>query len=195
MEQEKHDREVESKPRNMSETDRQTLEPEINKRIEALTGGVHGENSVMHNLPNDDDKQRVKDLALNIWRQNAGMTGGQAADAAVALTKTPPKGMVGFNYGKDADARMYRAHHNPRQGLSLNMQSGDRVLVDRNTFNAIDALTRRNYAAAEKARNDAAEKAKLSPISRGIGALGDLLPPSPARAAGAYTHRLTHPNE
>jgi hypothetical protein len=196
MEQEKHDREVESKPRNMpSSGELSQLQSDIDKRIEALSGAAHGENSVMHNLPNDDDKQRVKDLALNIWQQNTGMTGAQAADAAVALTKTPPKGMVGFNYGKDKDARMYRAHHNPRQGLSLNMQSGNRVLVDRNTFNEIDALTKRNYDGAEKARKHAADQAKLSPVTRSLQAIGDLIPPSPARAAGAITHRLTHPNE
>jgi hypothetical protein len=79
------------------------------------------------------------------------------------------------------------------------MQSGNRVLVDRNTFNEIDAMTRRNYkAAADKAAKTKAEadkNAKLSPIMRGVSALGDLIPPSPARAAGAITHRLTHPNE
>lgn len=117
-------------------------------------------NSALENLYTDRDRAPLHGLALHLWQQNSGMTAEDAANAALALTAISPTGKSPMNHGSGVDALQFSARQNGPRGYVLTLHSGDKVLVNGNTFNDVHALQKKNWTGYQKLQTEQGRKDK-----------------------------------
>jgi hypothetical protein len=158
--QEQFDRQRETEPRPQpSSGELAQVQANMQTRLQAVDKDPElRKNKALENLKTPADRQQINDLALSIWQQNKNMTPEKAMDAALGLTAITPETHMGYNYGKGEDALQFRARRNQRQGFSLNTRAGN-VLADRETFNAIHDLQKKNWRAYSENKQKGVDQA------------------------------------
>lgn len=197
--QDRYDREVVLKPREVTLDQEKVVEKQQADRMDAqrqdpkLAGP--NKNTVLRFAVTPEQKGDVLQVAKELWRQNRHLTADLALDRAIVLTSIKPDG-EGLNMQKGKDALQFLPEAgDARRGYRVRTASGEQIHVDANTYRQIVQLHAQNWDHYQRKKGEA-ETDKADVVTRGanlgvrgLRAVAPFFPPLAGAAVGEYVGR------
>jgi len=194
--QDRHDREVVLKPREVTLDQEKVVEKQQADRMDTQRAdpklAAANKNTVLRFAVTPEQKAEVLQVAKELWRQNRHLTADLALDRAIALTAIKPDG-EGLNMQKGKNALQFLPEAgNARRGYRVRTASGEEIHVDSNTYRQIVQLHAQNWEHYERKKGEAEKdeadwKTRTANLGvRGFRAIAPYFPPLAGAAVGDY---------